>query len=160
MNYLGSPIIKDAPKENMQMEPKNLLLTPFEETTELHVIFKNNDGKYQLSRNLLTVDQVVSEVSGRFKLQSFEKTHFDFGDLVVKGRVPNEQEVEKIIRDAMKKAKIKVDMLSDVNRKQITLYFNQYLPRSKKKREFENIEGDLNTINTKKYNKLPFVQVS
>ncbi len=150
MNYLGSPVIKDAPKENTQMAPKNLSLTPFKETTDLHVVFKNNDGKYQLSRSLLTIDQVVSEISSRFKLHSFEKAHFDFGDLVVEGRVPNEQEVEKIIRDAMKKAKIKIDMLSDINRKQITLYFNQYLPRSKKKREFENIEGDLNTITTKK----------
>ena len=150
MNYLGSPVIKKAPEGTEQMAPKNLILTLFTETTELHVIFKKGDGRYQLSRNLSTVDQVVSEIAGRFKLQSFEKAHFDFGDLTVRGRVPNEEEIEKIIRGAMKKAKIKVDKLSDANRKQITLYFNQYLPRSKKKREFENIEGNLETIATEK----------
>jgi hypothetical protein len=43
----------------------------------------------------------------------------------------------------MQQAGIKGDKLSEDNRKQIDNYFNQFLPRGKKKRIFENIEGDL-----------------
>ncbi len=48
----------------------------------------------------------------------------------------------------MKDAGIKGDKLSEENRKQIDNYFNQFLPRGKKKRVFENIEGDLIPVDT------------
>lgn len=42
----------------------------------------------------------------------------------------------------------KGDKLSEDNRKQSDNYFNQFLPRGKKKRVFENIEGDIDPIPT------------
>ncbi len=54
----------------------------------------------------------------------------------------------QVIIEAMEQAGIKGDKLSEDNRKQSDNYFNQFLPRGKKKRVFENIEGDIDPIPT------------
>ncbi len=74
--------------------------------------------------------------------------HFDFGSVVVNDRYPEEDEIRQVIFEAMQQAGIKGDKLSEDNRKQIDNYFNQFLPRGKKKRVFENIEGDIDPIPT------------
>ncbi|MBW2671016.1 MAG: hypothetical protein JRD87_14270 [Deltaproteobacteria bacterium] len=63
-------------------------------------------------------------------------------------RYPKENEIRQVIIEAMEQAGIKGDKLSEDNRKQSDNYFNQFLPRGKKKRVFENIEGDIDPIPT------------
>jgi len=67
---------------------------------------------------------------------------------VVDDRYPEENEIRQVILEAMEDAGIKGNRLSEENRKQIDNYFNQFLPRGKKKRVFENIEGDIMPVDT------------
>jgi hypothetical protein len=50
----------------------------------------------------------------------------------------------------MEKSEISDKGLTQDNKKQIDLYFNQFLPRGKKKRVFENIKGDIVPKSTQK----------
>jgi hypothetical protein len=59
-----------------------------------------------------------------------------------------EAAIKRVVVDAMKKVGIKGNILSEENRKQIDIYFNQFLPKGRKKRVFENIEGDIIPIPT------------
>jgi type III restriction enzyme len=68
--------------------------------------------------------------------------------VIVDDRYPEEDEIMQVIIEAMEQAGIKGDKLSEDNRKQSDNYFNQFLPRGKKKRVFENIEGDIDPIPT------------
>ena len=150
MNYLPqSKTEKVTNKEQMETSTRQLILTPFKENIDVNVIRMLDNGRYELSRNLFTIDQIVSDIANRFKMHEYEKQYFDFGGLVVDGHLPNEEDIEEIIREAMKVANIKGDKLSKTNRQQINLFFNQYLPRSKKKRVFTNIEGDIEPVSTK-----------
>jgi len=95
----------------------------------------------------VTIDSLVDERYRRFKLREFEEIHFDFGN-GEQHRCPEEDEIRDVILKAMEKAEIPHDGLTDENRKQIELYFNQFLPRGKKKRVFVNVTGDLTPFNT------------
>jgi len=90
----------------------------------------------------------VYDVYKRFSLRTFEALHFDFGSLVVDNRCPEEDEIRQVILEAMNAAEIKGDKLSEENRKQVDIFFSQFLPQGKKKRAFENIEGNLIPIDT------------
>ncbi len=115
----------------------------------LTVVIRTKDEKrYELARNFYTVDQIVCDIFNRFKYRTFEALHFNFGSVVIDDRYPEEDEIMQVILDAMKQAGIKGDKLSEENRKQIDNYFNQFLPRGKKKRVFENIEGNLIPVDT------------
>lgn len=74
--------------------------------------------------------------------------HFDFGSVVVDDRYPEEDEIRQVIIEAMKEARIEGTRLSEENRKESDMYFNRFLPPGKKKRVFENIEGDVNPVDT------------
>jgi len=112
------------------------------------VIRTKDEKRYELARDFYTVDQIVYDIFNRFKFRTFEALHFDFGSVVVDDRYPEEDEIRQVVREAMEEAGIKGDKLSEDNRKQIDIYFSQFLPRGKKKRFFENIEGDLIPIDT------------
>jgi len=128
--------------------PGKLTLTPFEEKLGVKVIRTKDEKRYELARNFYTVDQIVYDIFNRFKYRTFEALHFDFGSVVVDDRYPEENEIMQVILKAMEQAGIKGNKLSEENRKQIDNYFNQFLPRGKKKRVFENISGDLIPVDT------------
>jgi type III restriction enzyme len=87
-------------------------------------------------------------VERRFKNTAFESSHFDFGDGIVLEQVPGRTEIEQIIARAMARAGIEGDRLSLENRQQIDLFFNQFLPKGKKKVIREHIEGEIEGIRT------------
>ena len=62
--------------------------------------------------------------------------------------LPSSEDIEKVIKEAMKRSGFEEDKLSDLNRQQINLFFNQFLPKSKKRRVFENTQGSLMPIST------------
>ena len=142
LNYIPNIRFEKADRVD-QGPPGKLILTPFEEQLGVKVIRTKDEKRYELARNFYTVDQIVYDIFNRFKYRTFEALHFDFGSVVVNDRYPEENEIRQVILDAMKQAGIKGDKLSEENRKQIDNYFNQFLPRGKKKRVFENISGDL-----------------
>ena len=147
LNYIPNIRFEEADRVD-QGPPGKLILTPFEEQLGVKVIRTKDEKRYELARNFYTVDQVVCDTYKRFSLRTFEALHFDFGSVVVDDRYPKEDEIRQVIIEAMEQAGIKGDKLSEDNRKQIDNYFNQFLPRGKKKRVFENIEGDIDPIPT------------
>jgi type III restriction enzyme len=148
LNYIPNIRFEKADRDQDAKPPGKLALTPFEEKLGVKVIRTKDEKRYELARNFYTVDQIVYDTFNRFKYRTFEALHFDFGSVVVDDRYPEEDEIMQVILDAMKEAGIKGDKLSEENRKQIDNYFNQFLPRGKKKRVFENIEGDIDPIPT------------
>ena len=147
LNYISNTRFEKADHID-QGPPGKLLLTPFEEKLGVKVIMTKDEKRYELARDFYTVDQIVYDIFNRFKYRTFEALHFDFGSVVVDNHNPEEDEIMQVIFDAMKEAGIKGDKLSEENRKQIDNYFNQFLPRGKKNRVFENIEGDLIPVDT------------
>ncbi|MBW2740974.1 MAG: DEAD/DEAH box helicase family protein, partial [Deltaproteobacteria bacterium] len=147
LNYIPNIRFEKADRVD-QGPPGKLALTPFEEKLGVKVIRTKDEKRYELARNFYTIDQIVYDIFNRFKYRTFEALHFDFGSVVVDGHYPEEDEIMQVILDAMKQAGIKGDKLSEDNRKQIDNYFNQFLPRGKKKRVFENISGDLIPVDT------------
>jgi type III restriction enzyme len=147
LNYIPNIRFEKADRVD-QGPPGKLALTPFEEKLGVKVIRTKDEKRYELARNFYTVDQIVYDIFNRFKYRTFEALHFDFGSVVVDDRYPEDDEIMQVILEAMKQAGIKGDKLSEENRKQIDNYFNQFLPRGKKKRVFENISGDLIPVDT------------
>jgi len=148
LNYIPSTRFEKADLSEGPKPPGKLILTPFEEKLGVKVIRTKDEKRYELARDFYTVDQIVYDIFNRFKFRTFEALHFDFGSVVVDDRYPEEDEIRQVVREAMEEAGIKGDKLSEDNRKQIDIYFSQFLPRGKKKRVFENIEGDLIPIDT------------
>ncbi|MBA3030871.1 MAG: hypothetical protein FP814_04960 [Desulfobacterium sp.] len=148
LNYVPNVRFVDADAAEGTRTMTSLILTPFDENLGVTVIRTKDEKHYELSRDLFTVDEVVYDIHSRFKLRTFENLEFDFGDRSFVDRYPEEDDIRDIVTLAMKASGISGGYLSDLNRKQIDIYFNQYLPRTKKKRVFENIEGDLQPVGT------------
>jgi len=148
LNYIPSPRFEGSDQGRDAKPPGKLTLTPFEEQLGVKVVRTKDEKRYELARDFYTVDQVVYDIYNRFRLRTFEALHFDFGSVVVDDRYPEEDEIRQVILEAMKEHAIIGNNLSEENRKQIDIYFSQFLPQGKKKRVFENIEGDINPVDT------------
>ena len=148
LNYVAQ--VRQVPVENTDDEPPagKLELTPFEENLGVTIVRARDSKRYELLRNFRTVDEMVYDIHQRFRLRTFESQHFDFGNVSVHDRNPEASDIKAIIETAMNDAGISGNQLSDENTRQISIYFNQYLPKSKKKRIFENIEGDIVPVST------------
>jgi len=127
---------------------RELVLTPSGERLNVRVTYLKGTKRFKLSKDFFTVDQVVLDVERRFRNTVFESSRFDFGDGIVLDQVPGRAEIERIITSAMARAEIAGDRLSLENRQQIDLFFNQFLPKGKKKVVREHIEGEIEGIGT------------
>jgi len=133
---------RDDKSPNKYSETRELKLTSFEEKENARITYLEGDRPYTLERNTITVDQIVADISRRFRSREHETIRFNFG----KGeqvRCPTEEEIRDVIITAKDKANIVGNKLSEENKQQINLYFNQYLPSGKERRVFKNIEGDI-----------------
>jgi type III restriction enzyme len=129
--------------EIQQAMPDKLQLDEQEDKLDLRVKFIKGEKRFLLSKESSTFDEVVAEIVKRFKLHVFEREHFDFGDGVHLDHLPKREDIEEVIKKAMKRAKITGNKISKENRKKIEIFFNQFLPQGKKKVVRENIEGNL-----------------
>jgi hypothetical protein len=148
LNYVSSPRLEALGQDRDVKLPGKLALTPFEEELGVKVIRTKDEKRYELAKDFYTVDQIVYDIYNRFSLRTFEALHFDFGNVVVDNRYPEEDEIRQVILKAMEEYGIEGSKLSEENRKQIDIYFSQFLPQGKKKRRFENIEGDIIPLDT------------
>jgi type III restriction enzyme len=149
LNYLASSKQVDADPEQKELPSRTLELTKFDVTEKITIVRTHGSGdKYALKKKLVTVDSVVDALHRRFKSREHEQIHFDFGSGLIE-RCPSETEIRNKILSAMETAGIPSNQLTEENKKQIELYFNQFLPKGTKKRVFMNVEGDLVPIATK-----------
>ena len=121
------PRSPDEAKDNGK--PGELHLTPFAQKLDLTVVYLEGSRRFELSKELFTVDQVVLEIERRFANVTYESVRFDFGPQSEKMELPRREEIEATIRRSMQAAGIEGDRLSRHNRKEIELHFNQYLPK-------------------------------
>ncbi|MBW6485000.1 MAG: DEAD/DEAH box helicase family protein [Syntrophobacterales bacterium] len=148
LNYLaGARLENIPPEENPTLPMRELMLTKYSVDENVTIERIKGTDKYVLRKKTFTIDSVVDERHRRFKLREFEGIHFDFGS-GAHDRCPEEDEIRDVILAAMEKAGIAHNGLTDDNKKQIELYFNQFLPRGTKRRVFENVTGDLTTAST------------
>ena len=128
---------------------RELKLTPSPEklgVTQWYLV--EGAKRFELSKDFFTVDQVVLDIERRFKNTTFESRQFDFGDGFKVEGIPGADEITAVIRGAMKAAGIAGELLSRENRQQIELYFNQFLPKGKKKVIRENKQGRVLGVST------------
>lgn len=161
LNYIAAvrevPIdALDTPDNKPDAAPPTgrLELTPFEEKLGVTNVRARDSKRYELVRNFRTVDEMVYDIHQRFRLRTFESLYFDFGDVCVHDRYPDENDIKQIIEKAINLAGIEGNKLSEENTKQVSMFFNQFLPRGTKKRIFENIEGDILPISTDEMDKV------
>lgn len=143
LNYIAIPKEVDAPATDADQTPGRLMLKPQNDDLGVRVVRRMDERNYELKRNFQTIDEVVYDIYHRFKVRTFESLRFDFGEISVIGRYPDEDDIKRIMISAMQEADIDDEKISDENRKIIDIYFNRFLPRGKKKRIFENITGDI-----------------
>jgi len=150
LNYVPNNRVVDKEKEELERvsTPKQLNLEQQEERLHIRVEFGKGERKFELTKDIFTIDEVISEINQRFKSRVFERDHFDFGDGLSFDQVPGWEEIERIIRKAMGRAGVSGDKLTKENRNNIGLFFNQYLPPGKKKVVRDNIEGNLSGVST------------
>jgi type III restriction enzyme len=148
LEYIPDVKLQDTEPSKQDMRDRELVFTPSSDKLHLNVTYMIDRKRFALTRNFYTIDQVAGEIADRFALRQFETKHFDFGDGIVVDDLPDRETIEKVIRKAMEKAGIESSRLSENNKKVIELFFNQFLPRGKKKRVHVNIEGDLIGIKT------------
>lgn len=148
LDYIPDVKLEDTKPPRQDTRERTLILTPSPDKLHLNVTYMIDKKKFALTRNFYTVDQVASEITDRFALRQFESKQFDFGDGIVVNDLPDRDDIEKVIRKAMEKAGIEGNRLSENNKKAIELFFNQFLPRGKKKRVHVNIEGNLIGVKT------------
>lgn len=127
---------------------RELILTPSSERLNVRVTYLKGTKRFKLSKDFFTLDRLVLDMERRFRNTVFESSRFDFGDGIVTDHVPGRAEIERIIASAMARAGIVGDRLSMENRQQIDLFFNQFLPKGKKKVLREHIEGEIEGVST------------
>ncbi len=150
LNYLSGVKLEDVPEEDqLPLSVRELVLTKFD--ADENVIIERIKGteKYALKKKTISVDSLVDSLYRRFKIREYEGIHFDFGSGECH-RCPQEDEIRNTILAAMEKAGISDKELTEENKKQTDIFFNQFLPRGKKKRVFENIKGDIVPVSTQK----------
>ena len=150
LNYLSGVKLEDITEEDQLPLPmRDLILTKYDVDENVTIERIKGTEKYALKKKTVSVDSLVDALYRRFKGREFEGIHFDFGNGNYK-RCPEEDEIRGTILVAMEKAEIPDKGLTEDNKKQINLFFNQFLPRGNKKRVFENIKGDIVPTSTQK----------
>ncbi|RLB74571.1 MAG: hypothetical protein DRH03_00730 [Deltaproteobacteria bacterium] len=155
LNYLSETKLENnAPDEaTTPDETKNrsllreLILTKEDSDENVTIERIKGTDKYTLKRKTVPVDSLVAELYRRFKGREYEGIRFDFGNGEQQG-CPQEDEIRDTILRAMEKAEIPAKGLTAENKKQILLFFNQFLPQGKKRRVFVNVTGNVVPVST------------
>jgi type III restriction enzyme len=121
--------------------PRSLALTPCAEKLDVKVVYREDTRQFQLSREFVSVAQMVYDIEQKFRLDRFEREQFDFGDGFVFDHVPAREDIERVIRGAMGRIGLEGERLSLKNKQEIELFFYSYLPVGKSKVVRENVEG-------------------
>jgi type III restriction enzyme len=128
---------------------RRLELTPCTEKLDVKVVYREDTRQFQLSREFVSVAQMVYDIEQKFRFDKFERKNFDFGDGLVCDHVPEQGDIEAVIRAAMTKIKLEGDRLSLKNKQEIELFFYSYLPVGTSKVVRENVEGAVVGITTR-----------
>ncbi len=142
LEYVPTQRVVDRdPDDQDSQTTRELKISPPLEKLGVQVTYLQGAKRFELTKDFFTVDSVVLDVERRFKNTMFEAKHFDFGDGGQINGIPGAEEIERVIRSAMAAVGMEGDRLSRENKQAIELYFNQFLPRGKKRVIRENKRG-------------------
>ena len=149
-NLEYQPGIKTEEKINQKHIPQSrtLILNCPSKKLHLKVDYLLDQKRFELTKEFYTIDEVATEIVDRFKCNKFESEHFNFGKKIDADKFVDFNYIKEIIVKSMKNAGFRDNQLSKNNRKQINLYFNQFLPRGSKKPKRVNIDGKLLEVKT------------
>lgn len=152
LNYLSTE--KTVEKEDTEyIVNRTLVLNPQPENLHLRVEYKSGSKDFSLTKEFVSLDEVVSGIYRKFQNVILESKIFDENKGLTKEDLFNKERIREIVLDAMQEAGIDNERISRENKKVIELYFNQFLPRGTKNVHREKIEGDLVEINTSELRK-------
>ena len=147
------PTVRIEPRseeeKNGPSGPRSLGLTPCTEKLDVKVVYREDTRQFQLSREYVSVAQMVYDIEQKFRLDRFERQQFDFGDGLVCDHVPEPGDIERVIRAAMTKIGLEGDRLSLKNKQEVELFFYSYLPVGTSKVVRENVEGAVVGVSTR-----------
>jgi len=147
INYLSTE--KTVEKEDTEYTVnRTLVLNPQPEKLHLRVEYKSGSKDFSLTKEFVSLDEVVAGVYRKFQNVILESRIFEENKELGEDDLFNKDRIREIILNAMQDAGIKNEKLSRENKKVIELYFNQFLPRGRKNILRERIEGDLIKMNT------------
>ncbi len=146
-----STLIDKSPAEE-RAQRELLLLKPQTEKMGVTITYMvTGDKKFELTRNFVTVDEVVYTQAKRFTTRVFEQKQFRFfDDLVIEDRIPGAEDIRTVVCSAMADTRIEGDQLSLENAQAIDLYFGYFMPAGSKKPRRESIPGNLTPVRTEK----------
>jgi len=148
LNYLASPIIEKVTETDSQLLPSNLLLEKGDETQNAKITYlRAGQQPITLQRETTTISKIVSDIYRRFKNRNIEGSKFDFGSKIPPVII-TEKEIRNTIQIAMDEVGIEGNKITEINKKRIELFFNQFLPRGTKKQRFKNVLGNLIPMST------------
>lgn len=148
LSYQAIPIEVESEDEGKQTNLRSVLnLDPFDDTESIEVVYTHGSQEVEVRRKLHSVDEVARGIYGRFARRGAEQMYFDFGNASGE-RVPTFEEIKQTIVNALQKVNMKGDVVSDTNKKQIDLFFNSFLPKGTKERQFQRISGSLSVVKT------------
>lgn len=156
LNFVYTPISKleDKPAEEGGAQPNALYLSKQDENLNYRITYLvTGEKKFDLTREFLTIDEVTMNQYLRFKNRVFEKKYFDFGSHIVEERIPEYEDIKKVITDAMGQVGVSGDKLSKENTQAVDLYFSQFLTTGKKKPKRGSIAGELQLVRTAEMDK-------
>lgn len=156
LNFVYTPISKleDKAADEGGAQPSTLYLSTQDENLNYRVTYMiTGEKKFDLNREFLTVDEVAMNQYLRFKNRIFEKKYFDFGSHIVEERIPEYEDIKKVITDAMGQVGLSGDKLSKENTQAVDLYFSQFLTTGKKKPKRGSIAGELQLVRTEEMDK-------
>lgn len=148
LSYRATPVMKDVDAGELPLPAKRKLILSKQDLLEpVKIEFLKDTKQYVFKKKTVSVDGVIHDLHRRFKGREYEGIHFDFGQ-GDEARCPTEAEIRSAILSAMEETGITGNQLSEENKQQIDLYFNQFLPRGTKKRVFENVLGNILPISS------------
>jgi type III restriction enzyme len=150
ITYTPVSTLVDKPPEEEKSQREMLLLNPQTEKLGVTITYMvTGDKKFELTRNFVTVDEVVYAQARRFTTRLFERKQFQFfNDIVVEDRIPDTEDIRLVIQAAMDVARVEGDRLSWENAQSIDLYFGYFMPSGRKKPKRESIPGNLTPVKT------------
>jgi type III restriction enzyme len=147
-----TPVSTLVDKPMVEDKPKREILSLNSQTEHLGVTINylvTGDKKFELRRNFVTIDEVVSAQAKRFSNRTFEKQLFSFTDtVIVEDRLPDVEDIRQVVRSAMTFKMLDGDRLSEENAQIIDLYFGQYMPAGRQRLKRESIPGNLTPVKT------------
>jgi type III restriction enzyme len=147
LDYIASRRIEE--QQLIQDAPQKLKLNPQNNFERITVTYTQGERKMEMEKEFVELDVLAMDISGRFERRRFEfREQTSVSKNESARELPDITQITTIINSAMNEQGILGNKLTLDNKRNIELYFNQYLPRGSKRRVVESYAGHIHTVST------------